>query len=1009
MSFTTAHAPRLLCRVVVAFCLSLLLSFRPASGADSPAVVTGRVTNAATGDVLTSVVVAVEGTEVRATTDLNGNYRVVLPAGVRTLVVSYPGLDDQRVSVDAAAGQAAVRDVALTTSLYKLEKFVVKGLREGQAAAIQEERQSANLRTVAAIDAFGNPGAAVGEMLQRLPGVAVDGSGGEVGAIYIRGMTQDFSSLSVDGSQIAVSGGTAISNGNVYFGQVSTGTLASAEIVKSPTPDMDGNAIAGYLNLRTKRAFDRTPGRQISLSLGTAWGESYEHRSVPYKDRPELDLFNLSFSDVYSIFGGRNNFGLVATVQRNIANGMITEVGPRQASAAQTSFFVASAAPDEPLQRAYGAGQWGSLGKQSPTLNLSLNTDYKLSENTTLSFKSTYNRVKRRSGSLPSYYRWKLTTTAAAANFLPGSTYDSLEARNGTLDLESVLYIRESESATFSGGVEQRLFGGSGKLTVDLNYSKNRTMYPQLNQIGARLTGVGWQLDRRGHGDWDPAVIQTVGKDWRDPASYVVRPDAQLISYSAPAQRWGGRADLENTFNTAVPFTLKLGAKQTGFYQKSNRNINYYTYVGPTAGGITPWVGNPMRMSGGRYGPFPFMQLAQSGLGGDVFADSGNWTQTASDVWNTIVQDRLNDAEFEETINSGYVQGSFKLHRLRVLTGLRLEQTETTGTSYVRVVNATNTNLTTATPAVNAARALANFRGGTTDGTRYNNTFPGLHLVYDVTPDISARASYSKSITRPTPTSLLPNITPNENNSTLSGGNPDLKPYTSDNFDVSVAKYFPGIGQLSAGVFLKQITNYFRSFQSTVPSGPDNGFGGEYAGWTLTQNRNIGSARIRGIELNHQQQYTFLPGVLRGLGSFANFTYLDTKGDFGAAATTTRLANLTPRSANAGLTWRYRGLDLRILMNYRSEFFRSSTSGTYGSGAGVVPGTMLYDVYQHAKTLWDFKAQYNYSRTYTFFFDVYNLTNDWTNSDYVHAFGREIPSYASGVGTSFKLGMTVRL
>lgn len=979
---------------------------------ETTGVVTGRVTNEATGDVLPNVAVAVEGSGIRASTDLNGAFRLVLPPGSSRLVVSYPGLDEQRIAIAVTAGQTAVRDVALNSASYKMERYVVKGLREGQAAAIQEERQAANVRTVAAIDAFGNPGAAIGEMLQRLPGVSVDGSGGEVGAIYIRGMTQDFSSLLVDGAQIAVSGGTSISNGNVYFGQVSTGTLASAEIIKSPTPDMDGNAIAGYMNLRTKRAYDRTPGRLITFTAGTAWAESYEHSSVPYKDRPELDLLNLSYSDVFSIFGGRNNLGVVGTFQRNIGNGLISEVGPRQAAAAQTGFFVAAAAPNEPLQRAYGAGQWGGLGKQSPSLNLGLNADYKLSPDTTLFVKSTYNRVKRRSGSSPSYFRWKLFNTAAAANFVAGSTYDVVDARNGTIDLESVLYIRESESTTLSGGIEQRLFGGSGKLTTDFNYSKNRTMYPQLNQLFARLSGVSWRLDRRGRGDWDPILTQTGGPDWTNPVNYAVRPDSQLITYSAPAQRWGGRADLENTFATTVPVILKVGVKQAGFHQKANRDLNYYTYAGrpttPANGGITPWLGYNMKMSGGRYGPFPFLQLPQTGLANDVWADPSNWTQSASDVWNTLYNSRVNDAEFDETINAAYVQGSLKYHRLRVLTGLRVEQTETSGTNDIRVSNTTNSNLATASIAVNAARALNNFRGKATAGTKYNNTFPGLHFVYDVAQDVQARASYSKSITRPTPTSLLPTLVPNETTQTLSGGNPDLKPYTSDNFDVTLAKYFSGIGQLSAGIFLKQITNYFRTFQSTVPTGADNGFGGDYAGWTLTQNRNIGSARIRGIELNHQQQYTFLPGALRGLGSFANFTYLDTKGDFGSAATTTRLPNLTPRSANAGLTWRGHGLDLRIMMNYRSEFFRSSTSGNFGSGVGVLPGTMLYDVFQHARTLWDFKAQYTFNRVYSFYFDVYNLTNDWTNNDYVHAFGREIPSYAAGAGTSFKAGVTAR-
>ena len=983
-----------------------------AAAADPSGLVTGRITNVATGDVLSNVVVDLAGTDARATTDLDGNFRIAVPPGPARLVISYPGLDRQEISVSISAGQTVVRDIGLTSEIYRMDKFVVKSLREGQAAAIQEERESANARTVAAIDAYGNPGAAVGELIQRLPGIAIDGSGGEVGAIYIRGMTQDFSSLMVDGAQIAVSGGTQISNGNVYFGQVSTGTLATAEVIKSPTPDMDGNAIGGYLNLRTKRAYDSTPGRKVTLTLGTAWANGYDDPSVPHRDQAELDLVNLSYSDVFSVLGGKNNLGVVGTFMQNIGNALISEFGGRQASAVQSGYFVAAAAPNEPLARAYGAGEWGSLGKQSPVLNLGLNADYRVGKNTVVYLKSTYNRVKRRSGSSPSYFRWKLTTPATAANFLPDSTYDVVNARNGTIDLESVLYIRESESTTLSGGIEQRLFSGSGRLTADFNSSYNRTMYPQLNQVNARLTGVSWTLDRRGHGDMEPAITQTGGPDWTQPGSYTVRPDATLITYSAPSMRWGGRIDYEQNFTWRWPVIVKVGLKEANYYQKANRDLNYYTWAGPATtpatGGITPYVGYNMKMSSGHYGPFPFLQLAETGLPNDPWATRANWTQTASDVWNTLYQSLLNDARFHETIDAAYIQASARFGRLRVLGGFRIEETRIDGTNYKRISTTANNNLTTATVPVNAARALDNFRGLVTAGTEYRNQFPSAHLTYRLGANTQARASYSRSISRPTPTLLLPTLVPNELNQTLSAGNPDLRPYTSDNFDVSVERYFAGIGQLSAGVFLKEISNYYRTFQSTVSDGPDNGYGGEYAGWTLTQNRNIGSARIRGIELSHTQQYTSLPGALRGLGSFANFTYIDTKGDYGSTTAGRRLPSLTPRSANAGITWRGYGLDLRLMMNYRSEFFRSSTSGTFGSGVGVLPGTMFYEVYQHARTLWDFKAQYTLNRTYTLFLDVYNLSNDYTNNDYLHAWGRETFSYAAGAGTSFKLGATAR-
>ena len=36
---------------------------------------------------------------------------------------------------------------------------------------------------------------------------------------------------------------------------------------------------------------------------------------------------------------------------------------------------------------------------------------------------------------------------------------------------------------------------------------------------------------------------------------------------------------------------------------------------------------------------------------------------------------------------------------------------------------------------------------------------------------------------------------------------------------------------------------------------------GRYAGFNLSSTQNIGNARIRGVELSYQQQYSFLPGI----------------------------------------------------------------------------------------------------------------------------------------------------
>jgi iron complex outermembrane receptor protein len=996
--------------------LLLLVTALHAQPSGRTGTVTGQVINQNTGDILIKAYVRAETGSATTEADANGNYRIVLPEGTQTLIISYSGLDDQRVTVQVAAGQETRRDVSLTSTLYKMDKFVVKTIREGQAAAIQEERAAANVKNVAAIDAFGNPGAAVGELIMRLAGVAVDGSGGKVDAIYVRGMTQDFSSLLMDGNQIAVSGGSTVSLGNVYFGQVSSGTVASLEVIKAPTPDMDGNAISGYLNLRTKRAFDRAPGRHITVTTGYSYTKDYQHSSVPFTNPLELYLFDFNYSNVFSVLGGKNNLGLSATYNYTVPNNIINEIGHRTAAGNTDAYYVAAPAAGQPLQpllRAAGAGQWGNIGTQTPTHNMALSMDYKLGENSAVYFKSTYNMLQRRSGSTNSYFRWKAAAPRAAASFKPGSTFDVVNIADGagTIDTESVVYLRETRAYTLATGWDHKLWNGSGLIKIDANYSKNMTHYPRLNQLGARLTKVGWQLDR-GDGGLMPKVVQSSGPNWSDPANYIIRPDAQLINYQAPAIRNGANIDLQKSFQTQYPFTLKTGLKQSHFEQEQKRDLSYYTYAGtpttPENGGIKPYLGYNMIVSEGKYGPFPFVQLAETGLSGDPFANRSNWTQTSTDVWNTVYQSLANDAAFENTINAAYVMGDVRFGRLRALAGLRWEGTESSGSNYLRVSNTTNNVQASLSPEVNAARARDNFRKWTTQGTKYNHTFPGVHFTYQLQPDLLIRTSYNASITRPTPTNLLPAIVPNELNQTLSAGNPGLKPYTADNYEFSVSKYLSGIGQVSAGVFYKDIRNYFRAIRSIVPEGPNNGFAGDYAGWSVTRNENVGSAWIRGLEINYTQQYTSLPGIWRGLGLFANYTYLDTYGDYGSAVgSTSKLPLLTPQTFNGGISFIYRGFVGRLMGNYRGEFFRSTVTGTYGP-AGALPGSVVYDTYQHSRTLFDLKLQYTFSPKYVLNVDVYNLTNDYTNNDYVHVYDRKLFTYAAGSGSALRIGLTGR-
>lgn len=945
------------------FLLVVWFSCAPLFAAEPRGVVTGVVSNQATGDLLAGARVRIEGAPAETESERDGSFALPAGAGPATLVVSFAGLETWRQAVNVPPGGQVRVEAALTAVIYRLEKFTVSGLREGQALAIQRQSQADNAKTVAAADSFGNPAANPGELLMRLPGVAVNYTSGEAVEIFLRGMGTSFISLMTDGNNLASSVGTSSSR-DFQLTALDTGNIETAEIVRAPTPDMPANAIAGYLNLVSRRGFDRR-GRRVDLTLGTRWTDLYESRS-PSRDPARLDLVTLNYSDVLNAFGGSRNLGVAFNVSHRAAPTLTDAVGGIGAAAAGAGHVLPSATNGlaTPLLRAVGSGEtYAPTHKQ----NVGLNLDYKLGERTALYWRNTLNlNVTPETSQI---YRQSTATTAAAASFEPGSTYDFQRALPITGSVSEVFSGQSRKKAStyaVSGGLEHRLAGGAGQLNFDANYSRATTWYPINADLTANVTGIGWEIDRRGRPAWYPAFRQTSGPSIYDPANYTPRTYIRR-SYRAPNERAGLRLDFRRNLATALPAHWKAGARWERDWRSQNTDVQNYTYNGPR--GIGPFLGAQFVQASGNYGPFPFLLAPGAGGPGDITTRSDLWTQSAADAYNSVTSSLQGDASFIETIAAVYGQGGVKVGPVRVLAGLRVERTENEGRAYRRKTSASagTTSVTSLPPAQNAARALAQFAAGKfTTGGDYANVFPGVHVVAEPRPRLQLRASYNKSITRPPVASLLPTTNVNDDSRLITTGNPDLRPYTSDNFEAAVQRYFEPVGLVEVSAFLKQITNYTRSIDGIVATGEDNGFEGQFAGYTLRQTRNVGSARIRGIELSYQQQYTFLPGFWRGFGSFANFTYTQAEGDFGGLVVQNRLANQRPRAANAGLSYVGFGAQLRLLANWNDRYYRS------GEGSAAV--------YSDPRLMVDFKGQYRINRRAELYLEVMNLTNEFAQT-----------------------------
>lgn len=949
--------------------LFLLLGVHLAAQGPRSGTVIGTVTNQATGDLLPGALLAIEGTSLSATAERGGTFNLTLPEGEYTMVVSFAGLDATRVPLAVRAGDTLVKDVQLTSGIYKLDTFSVKGVREGSALAIQAQRQSENPKWVAATDTFGNPAANPGELIQRLPGISTDIVGSEVRTLYVRGMGPGFSSLMVDGDRVATSTGTSASR-DYQIEQLGTGNLESVELIKAPQPDQDANAVAGFVNLVSRRAFD-LPGRRITVTGGVL-SRKRSFKDGPFEDKIDnLDLFNFAYSDVFSVLGARKNLGITFNLNRRVSTTAQDEIGPGGVlyNFAQTYLNPNSS---NPLTRLFGTGDFGYIARAH---NAGVSADYKLSPDAYAFLKFSFNTNDQ----YQIYYRPGFGNPAAtAANFTPDSTYEHsiLLPHPASIGISesTPAFTKNSRNYAFSGGTEFKLFQRSTVLNLRASYSHADISYPGWIRAQARTTGttgIGFEIDRRGQDEWYPIFRQTAGPSIYDPASYNMST-MQKQSYKAGNDLHGFRADVTRKFDAPVPTSVKLGAKYSDDVRNPFTDFAVFTWVGadgvPNSGddAMTPYADLRYKQGDGRYGPFPFMTKPQ-----DVPA--GYWKQTAADAYNSYATAQNGRAKFREEISAAYVQGSVKLGKVRILGGVRVEDTKTEGTAWVRNTTASwggnsvgGASLDPVVGAANASRAQRSFVRRNTSTGQYRDVFPGLHFVYEPIESVLVRASYNRAISRPPVASLIPSVTENLETNTVSMGNPDLKPYLTNNFEFNVEKYFEPVGLFSVGVFLKEISDYSRSISSTVPTGGIDG-SGLYAGYTLTTTQNVGTARVRGIEASYQQQFSFLPGIWKGLGAFANYTYLQAEGTFGGLATTHRLANLAPRSGNGGINFRFRGLDLRFLGNWTAMKYKSTVTGI--------------DVYNDERLLLDVKLQYSFNRRYDVFLDINNLTDEAPRTD----------------------------
>jgi len=289
-------------------------------------------------------------------------------------------------------------------------------------------------------------------------------------------------------------------------------------------------------------------------------------------------------------------------------------------------------------------------------------------------------------------------------------------------------------------------------------------------------------------------------------------------------------------------------------------------------------------------------------FGADALSTSGR-TATDSDLVNK-------DWRARENNTSAYVQfdlsGDGLAKGYRGDFGLRVAHTDQTGYGYQQV------------DATGAPQLVS-------DGLGYTRFLPSLNLVFslDEAEEQQLRFGASRAMSR-APLDVMNDAhvvtTPTEAGqlTTVTGGNPRLKPMMANQLDLAYEDFFAKGSLVSAGVFFKQITDYIAL--DTV----EGTYNGQDAYFTEQVNRAGGHAQ--GFELVYQQAFSKLPGLWSGLGVMANYTYTNSNiKDMASDGSPIPTNGLMKHNMGATLWYEHAGFEARLSANHHSQYNRAPT------------------------------------------------------------------------------------
>ncbi|WP_075594051.1 TonB-dependent receptor [Pseudoalteromonas sp. PAB 2.2] len=918
-----------------------------------------------------------------------------------------------------------------------IEVIQVSGIRGSLVKSMDIKRQSAGVVDAITSEDIGKfPDTNLAESLQRITGVSIDRSNGEGSKITVRGFGPEFNLVTLNNRQMPTTGGRSFD-----FGDIATESVSGVEVYKTARSDIPSGGIGATVNITTAKPLSN-PGLKASIGAKAVHDTSNETG----------DNITPEVSGIYSNTFNDDRFGV-------LISGSVQERNNREQAMAVDNWIPnvdISSSPDLALtdnnQRADGATWYPQNAGYAFSDNTRKRTNgqlvlqYAPTDRITATLDYTYSKLEFEKDGRSFGVWFNNGGNVSSANINENGTYTKVTEIGG--DYSTNLNRGATENENKSLG-----------LNIDWQVTDNLNIEFDAHNSSAESAGVGL-----GHDAF--MIIGNTSCSWCE--NPTVNIDEKMADFSQgeipliDMTLTNGQAELlpsdmgtlfagvnkDTNTNDLDQYQLKgtwynenTGALSSINFGVSHTKVDFRTttaYSGQLAAG---WWLN----SADWYDDSMFTRVDSSGLldgfsggGSDKLlnyyydADFDEIVAIAESIdcdhpdggigacsWPAEVNGKVqagpidDDHRVSEETTAFYAQANFETEfngmPINITAGLRYESTDVTANSLERPAVAMEwVNGNEWSYIYADERTFSNGEGSTKE------FLPNIDMNIEVVEDVIARFSYSRTLARPpvgalrSTTSFLGN--PKVGQRKVAVGNPNLKPYTADNIDLSLEYYYGEGSYVSAGYYRKQVDNFLVNIttEETIDGITDPFIGdraeqaredlaaaGEQpsdqaihdkinenqgteegtpivgnstdplANFFVSRDNNVETANLWGWELAAQHMFG---ETGFGIAANATFVFGDVEADRDAIGYQFALPGLSD-SANFSAIYDLNGLSARISYNWRDEFltgFDQHSSPVFTESYGQ----------------WDINVNYAVNEKLTVFVEGLNLTDE-TQRTYV--------------------------